>query len=159
MKATAPITQGTVQPPGDKWFIRIGWQPRTPVRYAQAEKRQQHSKLTIIWNIKLGMKNENDRQITRHSLPTRMYFNFLTHRTKILKFYCQPTNGTFSFALTHNANASSKSKEPFFATVHRFFSCKGEIIKFWKSESKQYTENEEKINMAAEVKICRNQVI
>jgi 16S rRNA C1402 N4-methylase RsmH len=27
-------------------------------------------------NIKLGMKNETDRQITRHSLPTRICFNF-----------------------------------------------------------------------------------
>jgi len=52
------------------------------------------------------MKNETDRQITRHSLPTRMCFNFFTHRTKILKFYCQPTNGTFAFAPTHEANPS-----------------------------------------------------
>ena len=59
------------------------------------------------------MKNETDRQITRHSLPTRMCFNFFTHRTKILK--CQPTNGTFVFAPTHEANPSAKSKEPFLA--------------------------------------------
>jgi len=64
-------------------------------------------------NFKLGMKKETDRQITRHSLPTRMCFNFLTHRTKILKFF-QSTNGTFAFAPTHNANTSAKSKEPFF---------------------------------------------
>jgi len=35
------------------------------------------------------------------------------HRTKILKFFCLPTNGTFAFAPTHEANASAKSKEPF----------------------------------------------
>ena len=63
--------------------------------------------------FKPGMKNETDRQITRHSLATQMCFNFLTHRTKILKFYCQPTNGTFAFAPTHEANPSAKSKEPF----------------------------------------------
>jgi hypothetical protein len=63
------------------------------------------------------MKNETDRQITRHSLPTRMCFNFLTNRTKILKFYCQPTNGTFAFAPTHEAKTSAKSKEPFFPTL------------------------------------------
>jgi hypothetical protein len=42
-----------------------------------------------------------------------MCFNFLTHRTKILK--CQPTNGTFAFAPTHEANPSAKSKETFFS--------------------------------------------
>jgi hypothetical protein len=67
-------------------------------------------------NIKLGMKNETDRQITRHSLPTQKCFIFFTHRTKILKF-CQPTNGTFAFAPTHEANPSAKSKEPFFPTL------------------------------------------
>lgn len=61
-------------------------------RYAQAEKRQRHSKMTM----KLDMKNETDRQITRHSLPTKKYFNFFTHRTKILKFYCHRTLHTFA---------------------------------------------------------------
>jgi hypothetical protein len=79
----------------------------------EAEKRQRHSKLTMKMNIKLGMKNETDRQISRHSLPTHKCFIFLTHRTKILKFYSQPTNGTFAFALTHEANPSAKSKELF----------------------------------------------
>jgi len=37
------------------------------------------------------------------------------HRTKILKFCCLPTNGTFALALAHKANASAKSKEPFLA--------------------------------------------
>jgi len=58
-------------------------------------------------------------------LPTQMCFNFLTHRTKILK--CQHTNGTFAFALTHKANASAKSKEPFLANPH-FFSTFGLLI-------------------------------
>jgi len=55
-------------------------------RYAQAEKRQRHSKLTMKMNIKLGMKNLTDRQITRHSLPTRMCFNFFFPPHKNLKF-------------------------------------------------------------------------
>jgi hypothetical protein len=67
------------------------------------------------WNIKLEMKKETDIQITRHSLPTRMCFNFLTHRTKILK--CQPTNGTFAFVTTTQANSEEKAKEPFFANT------------------------------------------
>ncbi|MBK7740563.1 MAG: hypothetical protein IPI42_08400 [Saprospiraceae bacterium] len=29
------------------------------------------------------------------------------------------TNGTFAFAPTHEANPSAKSKEPFFAQLHR----------------------------------------
>ena len=67
------------------------------------------------WNIKLEIKNFTGRLTVRHSLPTRMYFNLFSHRTKILKFYSQPTNGTFAFAPTHEANASAKSKEPFFS--------------------------------------------
>jgi hypothetical protein len=37
------------------------------------------------------------------------------HRTKILKFFCLPTNGTFAFAPSHRTNPSAKSKEPFLA--------------------------------------------
>jgi len=66
-------------------------------------------------NIKLEMKNETDRKITRHSSRPECVLFFFTHRTKILKFYCQPTNGTFAFAPTHKANPSAKSKEPFFS--------------------------------------------
>ncbi|MBP9017598.1 MAG: hypothetical protein KBG17_07660 [Paludibacteraceae bacterium] len=54
------------------------------------------------------MKNEKDRQIIRHSLPTRMYFNFFTLRTKILKFYSQPTNGTLAFAPTAQSQPFGK---------------------------------------------------
>jgi hypothetical protein len=48
--------------------------------------------------------------------PTRMCFIFF-HRTKILKFYCQPTNGTFAFAPTHDAIPSAKSIELFSLTA------------------------------------------
>mgnify|MGYP007040050253 CR=1 FL=1 len=49
------------------------------------------------------------------------------HRTKILKFFCLPTNGTFAFAPTHKANPSAKSKEPFLADP-LFFSTFGLLI-------------------------------
>ncbi len=48
------------------------------------------------------MKNETDKQITRHSLPTQKCFNFLTHRTKILKL---PTH------IAHIAKAPQASAE------------------------------------------------
>jgi len=46
-----------------------------------------------------------------------MCFNFLTHRTKILKL-SRPTNVTFAVAPTHEANPSAKSKEPVFLPTH-----------------------------------------
>jgi len=51
----------------------------------------------------------------------------ISHRTKILKFFCLHTNGTFAFAPTHKANPSAKSKEPFLANPH-FFSTFGLLI-------------------------------
>jgi len=52
-------------------------------------------------NIKLGMKNKTDRQISRHSLPTRMCFNFFypTHKN----FEILPTH------ITHIAKATQAS--------------------------------------------------
>jgi len=50
------------------------------------------------------MKKETDRQITRHSLPTQMCFNFLTHRTKIL----MPTH-IAHIAKAPQANAETKA--------------------------------------------------
>jgi len=44
----------------------------------------------------------------------------IPYLTIILKFDCIPTNGTFAFALTHKANASAKSKEPFIANPYFF---------------------------------------
>ena len=79
-------------------------------------KKQKHMKMTMIWNIKLDMKNKTERQIALHSLPTPNVFNFFPLRTKILKF-CQPTNGTFDFAQTHESNTLAKSKEPFFTNA------------------------------------------
>ncbi|MCK9518069.1 MAG: hypothetical protein QM301_12030 [Bacteroidota bacterium] len=51
------------------------------------------------------MKNETDKQITRHSLPTQKCFNFLTHRTKILKL---PTH-IAHIAKAPQANAETKA--------------------------------------------------
>ena len=55
------------------------------------------------WIIKLEMENETDRQITRHLLPTRMCFNLLTHRTKILKFI-RPTMHTLAIRTSRPAD-------------------------------------------------------
>ena len=65
------------------------------IRYAQGEKRQRHSEMTMKKNIKLDIENWTDIMTDLHSLPTRMCFNFFTHRTKILKF-CLPTLHTFA---------------------------------------------------------------
>ena len=45
------------------------------------------------------MKNETDRQITRHSLPTRMYFNF---------FY--PPHKNFEILQTHIAHIAKATQ-------------------------------------------------
>ena len=49
--------------------------------------------MTMKWNIKLDMENLTDGLIAIHSFLTSRWlsgcFNFLTYRTKILKFYCQ----------------------------------------------------------------------
>jgi len=44
-----------------------------------------------------------------------MFFIFCPPHIFKKQFYCLPTNGTFAFALTHEANPSAKSKEPFFS--------------------------------------------
>jgi hypothetical protein len=46
------------------------------------------------WNIKLDAENWTGGLNTRHSLLTRMCFNFFSQHSKILKFYCQPTLNT-----------------------------------------------------------------
>ena len=52
------------------------------------------------------MKNETDRQITRHSLPTRMSFNFFYPPHK--NFEIQPTH-IAHIAKAPRANAESKA--------------------------------------------------
>jgi len=60
-------------------------------------------------------KNEiSTRTESRHSSrPNIFYFLPTAHFLKQLPTH----NGIFAFAPTHKANASAKSKEPFFATV------------------------------------------
>ena len=41
------------------------------IRYAQAEQRQRHCKLTMKMNIKLVMNKETERLTARQPLPTR----------------------------------------------------------------------------------------
>jgi hypothetical protein len=62
-----------------------------------------------------GQKNEIlTRQESRHlNRPNVFYFLPTAH---FLKTILLPVhNGTFAFATTHEANASAKSKEPFFS--------------------------------------------
>ena len=65
-------------------------------------------------NIKLGMKNETDRQIAQHLLPTRMCFNFFypAHKNFIM-----PTH-IAHIAKAPQANAITKalSKSAIFPT-------------------------------------------
>lgn len=73
--------------------------------------------MMMKWNIKLVTENKTDEMTTQHLLPTRMCFNFFSHRTNILKFYCQPTFGTFAFAANTHVNNKAKSKEPISPTL------------------------------------------
>jgi hypothetical protein len=64
-------------------------------------------------------------------------FKRQTHRTKILKFFCLPTNGTFVFDQLHMAIPFAKSKEPFLAGSH-FFSTFEVIININLDASEHY---------------------
>jgi len=46
------------------------------------------------------MKKESDIQITRHLLPSQMYYYFFSHHIKIQNSL--PTNSTFTFNPLHN---------------------------------------------------------
>ncbi len=66
------------------------------------------------------MKEEKNkimtRQKNRHS--SRPYVFYFLPNAHFKKTILLPThNGTFAFAPTHKANASAKSKEPFFANA------------------------------------------
>lgn len=60
-------------------------------RYAQAEKRQRNSKLTMARNIKLEMENKTNKLSALQSLLTLQCFNYFSHRT----------NKSNSFANSH----------------------------------------------------------
>jgi len=52
----------------------------------------------------------------RHSSRLDVFY-FLPTAHFLKQFYCLTTNGTFAFTLTHEANPSAKSKEPFLANA------------------------------------------
>lgn len=57
---------------------------------------------------------ENGQRVSRHSLPTLLYFIFSPpHIFFLIQFYCPRTNGTFGFA-RHTSQPFAKPKEPFF---------------------------------------------
>ena len=65
------------------------------------------------------MKNETDRQITRHSLPTRMCFNFFPPPHK--NFEILPTVHIAHIAKARQANTTAKalSKSAILQTLKR----------------------------------------
>lgn len=41
---------------------------------------------------------DNGQRVSRHSLPTLLYFLFSPPHIFLIQFYCHRTNGTFGFA-------------------------------------------------------------
>jgi len=66
--------------------------------------------MTMKWNIKLVMENYTNEMTIRQSLPVRMYFNFLSRLTKILKFYFLLILHTFA-SRTMPAHSPKLAKE------------------------------------------------
>ncbi|OFX32878.1 MAG: hypothetical protein A2X08_00460 [Bacteroidetes bacterium GWA2_32_17] len=66
-----------------------------------------------------GQKNEIlTRQESRHSSRPDVFY-FLPNAHFLKTILSSRTNCTFAFVPTHKANASAKSKEPFFATAQK----------------------------------------
>lgn len=59
----------------------------------------------------------NGQRVSRHSLPTLLYFLFFPNALFFNSILANSTNGTFAFAPTAQAHPSAKAKEPFFATA------------------------------------------
>jgi len=53
-----------------------------------------------------------EQRVSRHSLPTLLYFLFSPPHIFFNSILANRTFGTFAFAPTHKANASAKAKEP-----------------------------------------------
>ena len=79
-------------------------------------RRQRNNKMTMNRNIKLDIKNLTDKITARHSLSSRKYFNFFTHRTKILKF-SRHTLHTLASPTSRPVN-QSLPKSAIFPTLH-----------------------------------------
>jgi hypothetical protein len=56
------------------------------------------------------------QQLSRHSLPTLLYFLFSPPHIFLIQFLASRTNGTFGFA-RHTSRPYTKPKEPFFANA------------------------------------------
>jgi len=63
-------------------------------------------------NIKPDTKNRIEGHTNRHTLPTRLCFNFFSQRIKILKFNDNRIFGTFVFAAVTKTINMAKAKEP-----------------------------------------------
>jgi len=57
------------------------------------------------------------QQLSRHSLPTLLYFLFSPPHIFFNSILASRTNGTFGFA-RHTSRLFAKPKEPFFANTH-----------------------------------------
>jgi len=57
------------------------------------------------------------QRVSRHSLPTLLYFLFSPPHIFLNSILASRTNGTLAFAPTTQANPSAKAKEPFFANA------------------------------------------
>ena len=57
------------------------------------------------------------QQLSRHSLPTLLYFLFSPPHIFFNSILASRTNGTLAFAPNAQANPSAKAKEPFFANA------------------------------------------
>jgi type I site-specific restriction endonuclease len=67
----------------------------------------------------------NGQRVSRHSLPTLLYFLFSPPHIFFNSILASRTNGTLAFAPTHKPTLRQKPKEPFFANAH------GHDIYFW----------------------------
>jgi len=61
----------------------------------------------------------NGQRLSRHSLPTLLYFLFSPPHIFFNSILASRTFGTFAFAPKHNTNASAKAKEPNLPSLYK----------------------------------------
>ena len=84
----------------------------------QRNRNKKQKKQTILTGYKrTGNDIHNRQRVSRHSLPTLLYFLFSPPHIFFNSILCQCTNGTLAFAPTAQANPQAKAKEPFFANA------------------------------------------
>lgn len=98
-------------------YLRVGC--KCNGRHNPTEKQEQETKKqTILTGDKrTGNDIQNGQRVSRHSLPTLLYFLFSPPHIFFNSILCRPTNGTLAFAPTAQANPQAKAKEPFFANA------------------------------------------